>query len=60
MFGICHHVIYSKTVNDRRHRVLEIGERIKVATERDRVLGGKDGMGSIGFHNTSRRQPEPL
>jgi hypothetical protein len=40
-------------MNDACYGIMEIRERIKVATERNRVFGGKNGMWCVGFHYTT-------
>ena len=49
--GICRPA--GETMNDAGYGIMEICERIKVATECNRVFGGKNVMWCIGFHNAS-------
>ena len=58
MFTVCHYVVDGETVNDCRYHILEIGERIKVSTEHNRVLSGENHVWGIGFHDTAHRQRE--
>jgi hypothetical protein len=59
MLRIRDQVVDREAMHDPTNRSLKIGEGIKMATERDGMFGGEDGMGRIGFHEPSSHQHYP-
>lgn len=53
MFCVRYNVIDGKTMDDSHYSIVEIRERIKVATKRNRVFHGENGVRRVGFHYTA-------
>jgi hypothetical protein len=60
MFSVSDKVIHNEGMDQVKERLLDVTERIKTPTDRNRVVSGEDGMGCIGFHEpeiTSQLKP---